>query len=159
MQDFIQNLIDSMYAAEGIGIASSQVGKNIRVCIIGKEAVPKIISTRDGSITTGHDLVLVNPTCERISKKTDRDTEGCLSVPYTFGKVKRSKDIAVHAMDRNGKPLVFEAHNFFARVIQHEIDHLNGILFVDKATDIYVVEPEEREAQLAKIRAARLQDV
>ncbi len=130
---FVVDLIDTMYAAKGIGIASTQVGTNVRVCIIGKDAVPG----------KKKDLVLVNPIYEKTSKKTTSDTEGCLSVPGFYGKVKRWKEIAVTALDENGEPMTFEAKNFFARVIQHEVDHMNGTLFIDKATGLYEVDMKE----------------
>lgn len=126
-QTFIKNLIKTMYTDDGIGIAAPQVGRNIRICIIGKNAIPG----------KKKDLVLVNPVWTKLSRKTDWDTEGCLSVPKTYGKVKRYTTIQVEALDETGAPLSFEARNFFARVIQHEVDHLDGILFIDKAIDIY----------------------
>ena len=127
VQEFIHDMIPTMYGDDGIGLAAPQVGRNIRIAIIGKDA--------DKSLKT--DLVLVNPVWEKISKKTNTDVEGCLSVPKQFGKVKRCTDIEVTALDSAGKKLHFKAHKFFARVIQHEVDHLNGILFIDKATDIF----------------------
>ncbi len=129
-QQFIQDLVMTMYADDGIGIAAPQVGNNIRICIIGKEATPD----------KKHDLVLINPTWEKTSRKTDWDTEGCLSVPKTYGKVKRFTTIHVEALDTQGNPLSFDAKKFFARVIQHEVDHLDGVLFIDKAKDTYTVE-------------------
>lgn len=130
MQEFIQNLIITMYDDDGIGIASPQVGKNIRICIIGREATPE----------KKKDLVLVNPVWTKTSRKTEWDTEGCLSVPNIYGKVKRYTHIQVEALDEQGNPLSFEAKKFFARVIQHEVDHLDGILFIDKAKDVYEAE-------------------
>lgn len=138
---FIADLIETMYDDDGIGIASPQVGSNFQICIIGKEAVPG----------KKKDLVLVNPTFERTSKKTETDTEGCLSVPNVYGKVKRYKDITVKALDENGEVLLFSAKNFFARVIQHEVDHLNGILFINRATDMYEVPPEDPNYKRPKI--------
>lgn len=136
-QHFIQQLIATMYTDDGVGIASPQVGKNIRICIIGKEGIKLDKKT---SITANEDLVLVNPVWTKTSIRKDWDTEGCLSVPKTYGKVKRYKHITVKAWDKDSKEINFEAHNFFARVIQHEIDHLDGVLFIDKAKDIYEVE-------------------
>lgn len=130
IQQMIREMIPTMYAAQGIGLAAPQIGKNLRVCIIGKDA--------DESLTD--DLVLVNPTWERLSRKHSTDTEGCLSIPKVFGKVKRWKDIHVEALDRDGNPLSFDAHDFFARVIQHEVDHLDGVLFIDKAKGIHETE-------------------
>ncbi len=129
-QAYIKDLIITMYDDDGIGIASPQVGKNIRICIIGREATPD----------KKKDLVLVNPVWTKTSRKTDWDTEGCLSVPKFYGKVKRYTTIHVNALDEQGNPISFEAKKFFARVIQHEVDHLDGILFIDKAKDVYEVE-------------------
>jgi len=129
-QEFIKNLIITMYADDGIGIASPQVGKNIRICIVGREATPD----------KKQDLVLVNPVWSKTSRKTEWDTEGCLSVPKVYGKVKRYTNIHVDALDAQGNPISFEAKKFFARVIQHEVDHLDGVLFIDKAKDTYEVD-------------------
>jgi peptide deformylase len=130
VQTLIAAMIPTMYGDDGIGLAAPQVGKNIRVCIVGKES--------DKSLKT--DLVLVNPVWTKNSRKTQTEYEGCLSVPKKFGKVKRYTDISVEAWDAFGNPLSFDAKNFFARVIQHEVDHLNGVLFIDKATDMYDAE-------------------
>lgn len=139
-QEFIDNMIPTMYDDDGIGLAAPQVAQNIRICVIGKAALPKKLKLQEGEVKHNHDLVLVNPEWERLSKKTETELEGCLSVPNTFGKVKRFKSIGVKAWDRHGHPLTFEADNFFARVIQHEVDHLDGVLFIDKATGIYEVD-------------------
>lgn len=142
VQKFIQDMIPTMYGDDGIGLAAPQVARNIRICVIGKEAVG--MDARPGEAKTKSkatkDLVLVNPTWERMSKKTAWDTEGCLSVPKKYGRVKRYTEIQVKAWDENGNELNFVAKKFFARVIQHEVDHLDGILFIDKAKDVYDVE-------------------
>lgn len=129
-QELIDNMIDTMYSAQGIGIAAPQVFKDRRICIIGKDA--------DESLTD--DLALVNPSWERTSKRKAAEMEGCLSIPNTYGKVTRWKNIVVTALDRHGNEIKFEAHGFFARVIQHEVDHLDGVLFIDKATGIHEAE-------------------
>ncbi len=126
IQTLINNMIPTMYGDDGIGLAAPQVAENVRIAVIGKDADPHL----------KHDLVLVNPVIERISKKTNVDTEGCLSVPGKMGKVKRFTDIRVKALDRAGKEIEFKAHHYFARVIQHELDHLDGILYIDRAFDI-----------------------
>lgn len=129
-QQLIKDMIETMYVDDGIGLAAPQVGKNIRLLVIGKEAHPQ--KTKD--------TILINPTWTKTSRKKVTDTEGCLSVPKTFGKVKRYKNIHVEALDEKGNELSFEANKFLARVIQHEVDHLDGILFIDKAKDIYTVD-------------------
>ncbi len=125
-------MIPTMYDDDGIGLAAPQVARNVRIVVVGKGA--------DRSLK--EDLVLVNPEWTRVSKKTNVDTEGCLSVPNVFGKVKRFSDIHVSAQDRDGNKLEFEAHKYFARVIQHETDHLNGTLFIDKASELWEVEKD-----------------
>ena len=144
-QKLIDEMIPKMYESDGIGLAAPQVGHNIRVCIIGKESDKKL----------KEDLVLVNPVWEKTSRKKKADMEGCLSVPNTFGKVVRYARISVDALDRNGKKLAFEAKNFLARVIQHEVDHLDGVLFIDKATDIC---KEEVNTGMSHLCEADLED-
>jgi len=138
IQDLIDAMIPAMYESDGIGLAAPQVGHNIRVCVIGKESDKKL----------EEDLVLVNPVWEKTSRKKNVDVEGCLSVPKTFGKVKRYTNIHVIAMDRTGQEISFEAKKFFARVIQHESDHLDGILFVDKAKDICIEDGDKNKDEI-----------
>ena len=142
IQKLIEEMIHTMYAADGVGLAAVQVGHNIRLCTIGKTAL------QPGSgqaIPEKHqlpqaDLVLINPVWQKTGLRKVVDVEGCLSVPHKAGKVKRYKNIKVQALDRQGNPLVFCASDMLARVIQHEVDHMDGILFIDKAKDVYDVE-------------------
>ena len=140
LKDEIQNLINdmapTMYSDDGIGLAAPQVGKNIRLCVIGKEALKFDKKNK----LPFEDLVLINPVWQKTSRKTFVEVEGCLSVPKTYGKVRRCRNIDVTAYDKNGKELKFLANDFFARVIQHEVDHLDGVLFIDKAKGIYTIE-------------------
>lgn len=136
-QKLFIDMTKTMYEDDGIGLAAPQVGKNIRVCVVGKDALKM---DKHCPLDQTKDLVLINPVWQKINKKTHADIEGCLSVPKTYGKVKRYNHISVEALDRDGNAIKFEANNFFARVIQHEVDHLDGILFIDKATGIYQVE-------------------
>ncbi|MDD2757890.1 MAG: peptide deformylase [Patescibacteria group bacterium] len=127
LEQLTRDLIATMYAKDGVGIAAPQIGQSVQICAIAREHTPEQKS----------DLVLINPVWIKKSLIKVSGEEGCLSVPDVFGKVKRYKKIKVTALDPHGKKLVFEAANFPARVIQHEVDHLNGILFIDKAKDIY----------------------
>lgn len=141
VQKLIQDMIPTMYGDDGIGLAAPQVARNIRVCVVGKDAVHMDNRPNETKKSKAEkDLVLVNPVWERVSKKTAWDTEGCLSVPKKYGKVKRYTEIKVSAWDEKGNPLEFIAKKFFARVIQHEVDHLDGVLFIDKAKGVYDVE-------------------
>lgn len=134
-QKMIDEMIPTMYAHDGIGLAAPQIGHNFRICVLAKAADKNL----------QEELILINPVWEKISKKKNTDTEGCLSVPNIFGKVIRYSDIHVEAWDRYGKKLSFDAKKFFARVIQHECDHLDGVLFIDKATDLCEIKDEKEQ--------------
>lgn len=139
-QDFLQDMIPTMYFEEGIGLAAPQVAHNVQACVIGKKAIPAKAKIPGREYANRTDLILLNPTYEVLSRKQQSDTEGCLSVPGFYGKVPRHRDLLVKALNEKGEPIEFEAHGFFARVIQHEIDHLNGILFIDRAKDLFQTE-------------------
>jgi peptide deformylase len=117
----VVDMIGLMNQKDGLGIAAPQVGESVRIIVINDEHGP---------------LVLFNPEIERLSWRKKGDEEGCLSLPGVFGLVKRSVKVTVRAQNRNGEEIKFKAMNLFARVIQHEVDHLNGILFIDKAQKI-----------------------
>jgi peptide deformylase len=119
-QDYCAALINKMHEANGVGLASPQIGKNIRVVVIQPDPYKE-------------PEILINPVITKKSEALLESEEGCLSVPGVFGLVKRHKKISVQALNRHGRRVEFEAKNFDAFVIQHEIDHLDGILFIDKA--------------------------
>jgi peptide deformylase len=125
MQTYADDLIDAMIRYDGIGIASCQVGKNIRMAVIAKDYVG-----------TDEHLIIVNPRIVSASEKTGVMEEGCLSVPGVFGPVERPIKIRVKALSRTGEPLDLKAKGMFARILQHEIDHLDGLLFIDKAVSL-----------------------
>jgi peptide deformylase len=117
-QHFVDDLITSMYAADGVGIAAPQVGRNERVFIVNEKTGPK---------------AYINPEILKMSEDTQDSEEGCLSVPGTYGLVKRAKKIRFRALNRHGRRVEFDAKGYIATVYQHELDHLNGILFIDRA--------------------------
>ncbi len=121
-QAFLDKLIYTMQVSDGVGIASPQIGENIRAVIVNG---------------TGHPECLINP---EIIKKSDAlldSEEGCFSVPGKYGIVQRHKKVTVRALNRHGRKIEMEVKNFPAFVVQHEVDHLDGILFIDKATNIH----------------------
>jgi len=136
IQKLIQDMIPTMYRGKGIGLAAPQVGVNVKLCVIGKEAIPEDFFPKDST----KDLVLINPTYKRTGKRVVQETEGCLSVPGKQGKVKRYRQVHVDALDEQGNPLSFEAGGYLAHVAQHETDHLNGIVYIDKAETIWEIE-------------------
>lgn len=118
IQKLIFDMKETVIPACGIGLAAPQVGLLLRLIVIALN--DKL-------------MAFINPKITKFSWRKEVDEEGCLSVPGKFGPVKRSKIIKVEALDERGKLLKFKAKDLFARVIQHEIDHLDGILFIDKA--------------------------
>jgi len=121
-QLFLDALIQKMIVSRGVGLASPQIGKNIRAVVIQPDPYKD-------------PLVLINPEIVKKSAALMESEEGCFSVPGVYGLVKRHKKISVRALNRHGRRLEFEAKNFDAFVIQHEVDHLDGILFIDKAEE------------------------
>ncbi len=139
-QTLIDNMMETMHSADGVGLAGPQVNKSKRLTIISSHALENIDHEL---IESSEDLPLINPYWEKLDKKQTVDQEACLSIPNTFGKVKRWKNIEVKALDREGNKLTFQASDYLARVIQHEVDHLEGVLFTEKATEIQEVDPIE----------------
>lgn len=137
IQNLIKQMIPTMYLKDGVGLAAVQIGKLVRICIIHKNFVNNsTIKLNEGRMN--EDLILINPVWEKNGFWQEWEEEGCLSVPNTYGQVKRFKKIKVEAIDRNGNQLKFLADNFLARIIQHEVDHLNGILFTAKAKNLKI---------------------
>ncbi|CAG7584950.1 peptide deformylase [Peptoniphilus senegalensis] len=133
--DRLKVLVDDMYetmdVAYGVGLAAPQVGILKRVIVI---------DNRDEE--NGKRFYMINP--EIIEKEgVEVGMEGCLSVPGKQGTVERSKDIKVRYNDLSGEEKILEAEDFLARILQHEIDHLDGILYTDKAIEMYEAESEE----------------
>lgn len=118
IRTLIDDMLETMYAAPGIGLAAIQVNVQKRVIVI------------DISEQKNEPLVLINPTLLEQQGKAESE-EGCLSVPGVYDMVQRADRITVSTLNRNGDPQVIEAHGLLALCIQHEIDHLNGKLFVD----------------------------
>jgi len=125
-QRLVPDMIDTMIAEHGIGLAAPQIGTNIQLAIISKDADP---SLKDH-------LAIINPKIYSASRDSVEDTEGCLSIPGVEGVVPRHKKIKVRFIGIDGLETKIKATGLFARVLQHEIDHLNGILFIERATKI-----------------------
>jgi len=116
----LKDMEETMYAADGVGLAAPQVGLPQRMCVI---------DVGDGP------MHLINPVIVA-SEGSDVDREGCLSMPGVHGYVERSARVVVEALDVKGKPVRLNGQGLLARALQHEIDHLDGILFTDKATGV-----------------------
>ena len=119
LRRLVDDLFDTMRAAKGVGLAANQVGVARRVAVVdvGEEFPPS--------------LVLINPRIVQASDVTETAEEGCLSIPDLYGEVERPLAVTLEALDRDGRPYSVEVSGFKARAAQHEIDHLDGILFLD----------------------------
>ena len=132
IQKFIQDLVDTMRDANGVGIAAPQV--HISKQVIAVEVSPD--NPRYPNQSAVPLTVLVNPKILEHVEETENGWEGCLSVPDLRGKVPRWTRVRVQALDRHGEKVEFDARGFYARVIQHEVDHLQGQLFLDRLSDL-----------------------
>jgi peptide deformylase len=142
-------MLETMYAAEGVGLAAQQVGLPIQLCVVDVKEVKDRPSTlriagRDVEIGEHMPLVLINPEVEPFGKP-ETSVEGCLSFPGVRSDVTRPAAVRVKAQSLDGKMLEFEAGGLLARAIQHEHDHLHGILFIDRVT---AAERERIEAEM-----------
>ena len=125
LQVLIDNMIETMYAAPGVGLAAPQVGETKRLAVID-------ISSRDEKFPL---LVIVNPVIVSSEDEVEFE-EGCLSLPEYTAVVKRAEKVLVRALDRDGKPIEIEATDLLSIALQHEIDHLDGILLIDRISPI-----------------------
>lgn len=130
LKQLIDDMYETMYQAEGVGLAAVQIGKLKRMLVIDDYE--------------GSKLVMINP--KRVEESGDVEAlEGCLSVPERVGKVKRFETVKVEYQTADGEETAIEAGGFLARIIQHEMDHLDGILYTDLAEEMYDVNKENGE--------------
>jgi peptide deformylase len=130
-QKFIDDMIETMKEYDGVGLAADQVHESKQIAVLEVADNPRYPDKPRVPLS-----VLVNPKITPLSEDMEEDWEGCLSIPDLRGRVPRYKSIRVQALDREGKEVDFIADNFHARVIQHEWDHLNGKLYLDRMRDL-----------------------
>jgi peptide deformylase len=139
LQELIDDMVATMRVAPGVGLAAPQINVSQRVIVVeygneeDEEAPIKLYA-------------LVNPEISRASQETVVGTEGCLSIPGFAGEVERLASITIKAQNRHGQPVRVKAKGWLARIFQHEVDHLDGILFTDRAKEVYKVEGEVGQA-------------
>jgi peptide deformylase len=133
LQELIDNMVETMRDAPGVGLAGPQVNELQRVIVVefGEEEDEEVPPTL---------YTLVNPEISKMSKETVIGMEGCLSIPELVGEVERAESVTIKAQDRHGKVTKIKASGWLARIFQHEIDHLNGVLFTDRTDAIYRLE-------------------
>lgn len=138
-QTLVDNMIETLREAPGVGLAAPQVGISDQLIVVeygeeneeGEEVGPKKL------------YVLANPEIVKVSAETVLGIEGCLSVPDLVGEVERAEALVVKGLNRRGQPVRIKASGWLARIFQHEIDHLEGIIFTDRATKVWKPNPEE----------------
>ncbi len=135
----VRDMFDTMYDAEGIGLAAPQVGIPERILVVD-------VTEEDES---RHAHALVNPVITSFSRDTEKSAEGCLSIPGIEETVSRPARVTVEALSPDGEPVHIEAAGLLARALQHEVDHLDGVLFIDR------VSPLKRGILLRKWRKSR----
>lgn len=145
LQTLVDDMIETMREAPGVGLAAPQVGLSERLIVVEyfehdedeeKEDAPKKL------------FAVINPEIVKTSEETLLGVEGCLSIPGLVGEVERHAKVHIKGLNRHGKPMKIKAEGWLARIFQHEIDHLNGVLFPDRATRVW--QPQQEEAEQEK---------
>ncbi len=138
-QKLVDDMLETMRDAPGVGLAAPQIGEPLQLVVIeynendeDEDAKPKR-------------YVIANPQFTWFSEEKVTDLEGCLSVPGLAGTVERSEAVSLKALNRYGKPIKLNVEGWLARIFQHEIDHLNGVLYIDKALEVHRPSAEEAE--------------
>lgn len=143
-KDVIKRMKKALYAEEdGVAIAAPQIGESLRIFLVNGKVFGTEASPNGRSV--GRDMVFINPEISKASKKKRKMEEGCLSVRWLYGEVLRSEKITVKAYDEKGRRFQRGASGLLAQIFQHEIDHLEGILFTDKAKNVHDLPPSLKQ--------------
>lgn len=160
LQTLIDDMIETMRQAPGVGLAAPQVGVSERLIVVEYAEPPEQDEAQVLHVPDSHPeanaarptkevkpklYVLANPEIVKTSKETVTGVEGCLSIPGLVGEVERFSVVQVKGLNRRGQPMKVKAEGWLARIFQHEIDHINGVVFPDRATRVWKPEPEEAE--------------
>ena len=145
LQTLIDDMVETMRTAPGVGLAAPQVDASLRLIVVeyAEESEDENAEPVEPKL-----YVVANPEITRASSDTLVGTEGCLSIPHILGEVERHRAITVKGQNRRGQPVTIKAQDWLARIFQHEIDHLEGVLFVDRAEKVWRVETQP--GQVAK---------
>jgi peptide deformylase len=137
LQALIDDMIETMRDAPGVGLAAPQVGVSQRLIVV------EYLENDEDEESPKKLFVVVNPEIKEMSTETEPGLEGCLSIPGLHGEVERSLAVTIKGRTRHGQPVKIKAKGWLARIFQHEIDHLEGIVFTDRATKVWKPAPEE----------------
>jgi len=144
LRTLIDDMVETMREAPGVGLAAPQIGLSDRLIVVEyyereedeeNEEAPKKV------------WAMINPEIVKASEETVMGVEGCLSIPGLLGEVERHAEIQVKGLNRHGKPVKVKAKGWLARIFQHEVDHLNGVLFTDRATRVWQPQQEVEQEQ------------
>jgi peptide deformylase len=136
LQILIDDMVETMRAAPGVGLAAPQVNVSQRVIVVE-------FGDEEDEQTPARLYTVVNPEIVRPSQETEKGTEACLSIPGFLGEVERVASLTVKGQNRHGQPIRIKAKGWLARIFQHEIDHLDGVLFTDRALWVRKIEDGE----------------
>jgi peptide deformylase len=160
LQRLIDDMVETLREANGVGLAAPQVGQPIQLAVI--LTLPEEDDEGNEIENTRELFVIVNPEIFWRSKETTKGIEGCLSIPGYLGEVERHESVRVRGLDRHGRKLRLRLYDWTARIFQHEIDHLNGELYIDKLTgpeNIWTEEEFEKRREAAqKARAGETEE-
>ena len=143
LQTVIDDMIETMRDAPGVGLAAPQVGISNRLIVVEYYQNAEAEELEDDTLKKV--WVMLNPEIVKASEEKVMGVEGCLSVPNLVGEVERHAAIQVKGLNRRGQPMRVKAQGWLARIFQHEVDHLNGVVFTDRATRVWLPETEEEK--------------
>jgi len=142
LQTLIDDMFETMRQAPGVGLAATQLDVPLRLFVAE-------FNDDEDENTPPKSYVLINPEIPRRSQETDVGVEGCLSIPGILGEVERPAEITITGLNRRGQPVKIKADGWLARIFQHEVDHLNGVLFVDRAEKVWQNDAHQGEVSTA----------
>ena len=146
LQTLIDDMIETMREAPGVGLAAPQVGVSERLIVVEYAEPPEEGDEQEEQEEVKPKLyVMVNPEIVKTSEEKVLGVEGCLSIPGLVGEVERFTTVQIKGLNRRGQPMKVKAEGWLARIFQHEIDHVNGVVFPDRATKVWKPAPDEEE--------------
>lgn len=147
IQEVIKKMKDAMHGEDdAVGIAAPQIGVSLRIFIVSGGVFPRGSDPQTGLPLPGDDIVCINPELTKLSRDKQKLDEGCLSVRWWYGFVERSEKATITAYNEKGERFTRGGSKLLAQIFQHEMDHLNGILFIDKASALREEVPNKKRA-------------
>ena len=145
LQTLIDDMIDTMRDAPGVGLAAPQVGISERLIVVEYADQPEEAEGEEQKEVKPKLYVMINPEILKTSEETVMGVEGCLSIPGLVGEGERFSEIQIKGLNRRGQPMKVKAKGWLARIFQHEVDHINGVVFTQRATKVWKPETQEEE--------------